>query len=226
MAAAESILTISYVNIRGQTGLHLDKQLQLEEFIKRSNCDIIHLQEAHIEEDTFSQCNFIESNFSVLVNNAANKYGTASLVKNDLVVENVLCDTGGRVLAFNISGVTFANIYLPSGTDTTSRSNREKYAAEIIPEILVNRQSSGCAGGDFNCITKRIDATNNPDQKMSPCLGRLINVFDWSDSYRSLHPTSTTFSRYYEARGITGASRIDRQYHCPLPSRIFLYCSL
>ena len=110
MAAADRILTISYVNIRGQTGLHLDKQLQLEEFIKRSNCDIIHLQEAHIEDDTFCQCYFIESNFSVLINNAENKYGTASLVKNDLVVENVLCDTGGRVLTFDVSGVTFVNI--------------------------------------------------------------------------------------------------------------------
>ena len=54
---------------------------------------------------------------------------------------------------------------------------------------------------------------NNPDQKMSPCLGRLINVFDWSDSHRSFHPTSTTFSRYYEAKGITGASRIDSQHN-------------
>ena len=84
--AGDSILSISYVNIRGQKGFHLDKQLQLEDFIKRNNCDIIHLQEAHIEENTFSECNFIESNFSVLINNAENKYGTASLVKNDLDV--------------------------------------------------------------------------------------------------------------------------------------------
>ena len=48
---------------------------------------------------------------------------------------------------------------------------------------------------------------------MSPSLARLINVFDWSDSFRYLHPSSPTLSRYYEERGITGASRIDRQYH-------------
>ena len=29
----------------------------------------------------------------------------------------------------------------------------------------------------------------------------------------SLNPKSLTYSRYYEARGVTGASRIDRQYH-------------
>ena len=123
---AESVLTISYVNIRGQTGLNIEKQFQLEDFIRRNNCDILHLQEAHIDDNTFSECNLIQSNFSVIVNNAENKYGTASLVKNDLAVENVMCDTGGRVLVFEISGVTFANIYLPSGTDAISRSSREK----------------------------------------------------------------------------------------------------
>ena len=110
MAATDSVLTISYVNIRGQTGLYLYKQLQLEDFIIINNCDIIHLQEAHIEDDTFSECHFIESNYNVLANNAENKYRKASLVKNDLVVEHFLCDTGGRIFAFDISGVTFANI--------------------------------------------------------------------------------------------------------------------
>ena len=83
-----------------------------------------------------------------------------------------MVDTEGRILVFEISGVTFVNIYLPSGTDATTRSNREKYSAEILPQILVNRQGSGCAGGDFNCITNKQDATNYPEQKMSPCLKR------------------------------------------------------
>ena len=119
---AESILSISYINIRGHTGLNIDKQYQID-FIKVNNCDIIHLQEVNIESDTFSECSFIESNFSFITNNAENKYGTASLVKSDLLVENVMCDTAGRFLVFEIAGVTFANIYLPSGTDATARSN-------------------------------------------------------------------------------------------------------
>ena len=48
---------------------------------------------------------------------------------------------------------------------------------------------------------------------MSPSLVRLVRTFDWTDSYRFLHPTSETFSRYYETRGSLGATRIDRQYH-------------
>ena len=206
-------LVISYLNIHGQTGLQLDKQLQIEEFVKYSRSDIIHLQEIDIQDDTFNECNFIKSNFTVITNNAGNKYGTASLVKNDLPVENVMCDTAGRVIIFEISKVNFGNLYLPSGTDGVSRSNREKYCAEIIPQILVNRQTSGCLGGDFNCITNKQDATNNPESKMSPSLARLVKAFGWVDSFRVLNPNSSSFSRYYIARGNTGASRIDRQYN-------------
>ena len=83
---ADSVLTISYINIRGQTGFNLDKQFQIEDFIKAKNCDILHLQEVNVDSDTFSECNFIESNYSIITNNAQNKYGTASLVKNDLLV--------------------------------------------------------------------------------------------------------------------------------------------
>ena len=201
------------MNIRGQTGLNVDKQFQIEDFIKANNCDIVHLQEINIENDTFSKCNFIEANFSVISNNAENKYGTASLVKNEYLVENLMFDTEGRVIVFDISGINFANVYLPSGTDAIARNKRENYLAETIPQILVNRSTSGCIGGDLNCINDKKDATNNAAAKVSPSLGRLVKVFGWTDSFRYLHPSSTIFSRYYVARGITGASRIDQQYH-------------
>ena len=79
----KDILTISYLNIKGQTGFKLDKQFQVEDFLKQSKSDILHLQEVHIEDDTFEQCNFIKSNFSVISNNAFNKYGTAGLPREE-----------------------------------------------------------------------------------------------------------------------------------------------
>ena len=209
----KEFLVISYLNLRGQTGLPVEKQFQVENFLKENNCDILHLQEAQIDENTFWECKYIENNFAVISNNAENKYGTASIVKNDLIVENVMCDTKGRALIFDIAGVTFGNLYLPSGTDALSRSSRENYFGEIIPQILINCKPMGCIGGDLNCIINKQDATNNPETKMSPCLSRLVKVFGWIDSFRHLHPNSSSFSRYYESRGITGASRIDRQYH-------------
>ena len=72
-------LVISYLNLRGQTGFPVQKQLQVEQFLKCNKCDILHLQEVQIEDETFKECDFIESKYSVIVNNAENSYGTASL---------------------------------------------------------------------------------------------------------------------------------------------------
>ena len=58
------------------------------------------------------------------------------------------------------------------------------------------------------------DATKNTAQKMSKSLKRMVKNFNWIDSFRSLHPHSKSFSRYYESdRYGEGATRIDRQYH-------------
>ena len=51
-----------------------------------------------------------------------------------------------------------ANLYLPSGTDSVSKNSREKYFAETIPQLLLNRLDYGCIGGDMNCITNKRDA--------------------------------------------------------------------
>ena len=52
-------LNIAFINIRGQTGLNLAKQIQIEDFIRQNNLDILHLQEINVEEDTFSDCKLI-----------------------------------------------------------------------------------------------------------------------------------------------------------------------
>ena len=174
--AANDILTIAYLNTRGQSGLTTDKQLQIEAFAKTNNSDIIHLQEAHIESETFSTCDFIQSSFNIIDNNSTNKYGTASLVKSELTYENIRNDLEGRVILFDIGNMTFGNVYLPSGTDARSRSSREQYCCDVLPNLLVNSKETGCVGGDFNCIVSNMDATHYPEAKMSPGLKRLITL--------------------------------------------------
>ena len=115
--AGENILTIAYMNIRGQSSLSVVKQLQIEAFAKNNHCDIINLQEAHIESETFSTCDFIQSSYNIIDNNSRNKYGTASLVKSELKIENIKNDLEGRVILFDIGDMTFGNFYLPFGTD-------------------------------------------------------------------------------------------------------------
>ena len=171
-------------------------------------------KEIDLKEDTFSECNLISSSYNILANNAMNKYGTASLVKNEFVVENINNDTEGRVIAFDIGNITFCNLYLPAGNDPIMRSSRENYAAETIPKILINKRENVCIGGDLNGIIDKKDATRNPETKVSAYFKRLVSTFSWIDSYRSLHPGRQTFSRYYsnDHHG-EGATRIDRMYH-------------
>ena len=210
----KNILTLAYLNIHGQSGLKLEKQFQIEDFLKTNNIDILHCQEINIDEETFSTCDFISSSYNIVANNSSTKYGTASLVKNEFSIENIVKDTGGRVVMFDIDNMTFGNIYLPSGSDNVSRSSRENYCSEIIPQLLINCKMSGCCGGDFNCISKKEDATKNPESKMSPSLKRLERIFSWQDSFRTLYPSKKCFSRYYaNDRHGDGASRIDRSYH-------------
>ena len=192
----------------------ITKQKQIEDFISRENIDILHLQEINIEEDTFSQCNYVLSNYHVVQNNAINKYGTASIIRSNFHPENIKMDTNGRCIFFDISGITLGNIYFHSGTDAISRSGREKLCSEIIPDLLLDCKDSGCWGGDFNCITKEEDCTHNPESKTSPSLKRLLQAFSMTDSYRVLFPDTSCYSRYYNrAGGDMGASRIDRDYH-------------
>ena len=211
--ASENILTIGFMNIRGQTGLPVVKQIQIEDFTKYNKCDIVHMQEVHISDDSFSSCDFLNSNFNILPNNGPNKYTTASLVKSELTVENVRYDTEGRVIIFDIGELTFRNLYLPSGTDSPSKNLRESYCCNLLPKLLLNSKGSGCIGGDLNCIIDKKDATKHPESKMSNGLSRLVKLGDWQDSFGTLHPNSKSFSRYYENQRAEGATRIDRSYH-------------
>ena len=211
--ASNNILTIGYFNIRGQTGLPVVKQLQIESIMKQNHCDILHLQEANIDDETFTSCEFIKSSYNLVQNNSLNKYGTASLVKSDLQYSNVKCDSEGRAIIFDVGDLTLGNVYLPSGTDGPARAGRERYCCEVLPRLLLNSKADGSVGGDFNCIVDKKDATHHPEAKLSKGLQRLIKLKDWHDSYRNIYPNTKAFSRYYESARAEGATRIDRDYH-------------
>ena len=201
------------MNIHGQSNLTTVKQLQIQDFMKYKNVDVLHLQEIEIDEDTFSECDYISSYFNIISNNSVNKYGTASLIRSDLEYGNVRCDTSGRAIMFDIGSVSFGNFYGHSGTDGLSRANRETFFAETVPNLLINHQLHGCIGGDLNMIIDKCDATKNPESKMSPSFKRVVRSFNLVDSFRVLHPKDLQFSRYYSSTRGDGASRIDRCYH-------------
>ena len=135
------------MNIHGQSKLPIAKQLQIQDCIKYNNIDILHMQECDIGEETFSECDFLSSSFNIIYNNNLTKYGTASIIRSDLEYRNVHCDTAGRAIVFDIGEVTFGNLYAQSGTDGLSRSSRESFCAETIPNLVLNSQPNGYLGG-------------------------------------------------------------------------------
>ena len=168
MNNGDNLVNILYLNTRGQTKFTLEKQLQSNDLVRYLKCDIVHLQETDMDENVFEHCHFIKNNFNVIINNNSTGYGTASLVRNCLQVEDIIFDTKGRIIIFNINKITFCNIYLKAGTDSVSRAARENYCSSVLPNLLINRGSSGCCGGDWNSIICKKDATNHPESKLSP----------------------------------------------------------
>ena len=209
-------IVIAYINCVGQTKLPISKQLEIQSFVCTNKVDILNLQECRIDDDTFSQCGYLTSNYNLFSNNKPDDshYGTASLVRSDIEVKNVHTDNDGRIFIFDAAGSTWGNFYLPSGSDGNSRAKRENYFSEIIPQLMVRRLAQGAAGGDFNSIVSLSDSNKNPQSKVSPLCRNLVRAFSWTDSFRVLQPRALQYSRHN--RNIhhgDGASRIDRSYH-------------
>ena len=97
-------------------------------------------------------------------------------------------------------------------TDQASRNERENFISDVIPNLMIYRKRAGFICGDFNCITDKKDSLVHPDQKVSKCLRKLIDLYQVSDVFRTLYPHSLQFSRYYTWKGVKGATRLDRIY--------------
>ena len=86
-------ISIAFLNVHGQSGLPVTKQKQIEDFMRRNRIDVLHCQEINIDDESFNQCNYIKSNYNIIENNALNKYGTATIVRNNFAPENIRLDT-------------------------------------------------------------------------------------------------------------------------------------
>ena len=128
-------ITVAFINCVGQTKFPVSKQLEIQSNACTQNLDIIHLQDCKIDQDSFSKCGFLTSNFNIFVNNKPNDsfYGTATLIRSDLDVTNVHTDEDGRAIILDAAGCTWANFYLPSGSGPVARAQRENYCNLIIP---------------------------------------------------------------------------------------------
>ena len=171
------MIRIASINCFRQTGFDDSKQKQLEQFIISKNIDIAFLQEVNIDTETFDNCNFLTSNFYNLSNNNVSGYGTCAIIKNNFSAMNYRKDLDGRIQMFSVANLTFGNCYPQAGTDADARNNREHLLSQTLPNILASFPMDGLIVGDWNCISREADATNNPKVKISPSLKRLISTF-------------------------------------------------
>ena len=91
-------IVIAYINCVGQTKLPISKQREIQSFVCSNKIDILHLQECRMDNDSFSQCGFLTSNYNLFSNNKPDEshYGTASLVRSDIKVQiNIPTTTAG-----------------------------------------------------------------------------------------------------------------------------------
>ena len=127
-------LRFGFINLWGQKSFKTEHAKILEDWIIRSNLDIVMCQEAHIIDESFSNCTYINKNYTVIINNLLTKYGTCCLVSNSLEIENIRYDNGGRVIIFDIPDLqlTAGNVYLPCGMDCETRANHEEYTGDLF----------------------------------------------------------------------------------------------
>ena len=206
-------MTVGFINIHGQTKLPQTKQNQIEYLVKEYNVDILHMQETQIDESAFENNPFIANNFNIIFNNSETGYGVCSLIHRKFSTKDELLHPSGRIIAFNIGDLTMTNIYLPSGAERTAKNLREGLCGQTIPNMMLAAKKKGMIGGD--CITHPSDCTHHPEPKMSPNLKKTSTILKWRDTYRLLHPKSTTYSHSYN-RQMTGTGltqgALDRSY--------------
>ena len=120
------------------------KLLELENFIEYHRLDIVCLQETDIHENTFSGCSIL-NRFNPIINNNKSGYGTCTLVRKNFTYENVIKDSEGRLISVDVEDMSLVNLYLHSGTDQVSKSEREDFISNI-PNIAKLSPKSSLAG--------------------------------------------------------------------------------
>jgi hypothetical protein len=73
MEATNTILSVGFINIHGQTGVNSAKQAQIQLFLLKNKLDVLNLQEIHVCDDSFSDSGSKCSSFNII-----SKYGLAS----------------------------------------------------------------------------------------------------------------------------------------------------
>jgi hypothetical protein len=110
----------------------------------------------------------------------------------------------GMAQLVTVGALPFINLHSPYAETPTFFPSLWPHLDSTIAPVFI---------GGFNVVQEPIDYTPGSARPRCPALGRILNEYSYTDSFRSLHPPSLIYSFH---RRNTPASRLDRTYLPPL----------
>ena len=187
--------TIATLNINGM--ISESKQQMLRDFIFKNDVDILLLQEVVLKNFDFIH------GYKSIVNVDERSRGTAIIYKEGFKMEKKKMLTNGRGISCVLNGVTFVNIYAPSGNN--NKKEREHFFANEMTWLLAEMREQVVLGGDFNCVLRSNDSTSGQNQ--SATLKEIVQKCNFKDVWE----VSKLEVQYTYIRTNIG-SRLDRIY--------------
>ena len=179
---------------------------------------ILNLEKPHIvmlQEVTLSseQLSLVVSKYGYKADTNVNTtdqtaLGTGFVWKSSLPISEIYNVVECRSQCLKLGAYNFVNVYAPSGSQN-KQTRRNFFGQDIFRVVRGLAKSAPIIGGDFNCILSSKDTENNFSDKKCPALQELVNSFNYTDAYRSLHPEGR---EYTFCRPSCAASRLDRFY--------------
>ena len=180
-----------------------NSRIGLLEVLKRSEPDVLCLQEVNIPENELQD--LIDNlGYQCFSNSVENGRGTAILWKKSVEICGKKAVVVNRIISIELNEYLIINVYAPSGR-ALRMARGDLFNKDLSPFLASSGNKKVILCGDFNCILENFDAANNPQQKKSKELKALVSTNKLIDSYRFFHPHQPgyTFIRN------NSASRID-----------------
>ena len=199
-------------NINGINRRNEDRNL--DKFIKKENPDILCIQEIRTKNENvlkiLEEYDYIVYSFA---GNPSRYHGTAICTKVEpLSVKKGIgdeeFDEQGRVIRMEFENFYLFNVYAPSGTETTERTQEESFVRKCdfydeFTEYVYKSNKPSIICGDFNRVSKEIDAI---DIKKLKKTGFAPEEQEWFkeiltkyvDAFREFNQEGDNFTWYWD----------------------------
>ena len=198
--------SVPFLNINASQISNPSRVKDLLNLILTQNVLFVTIQEINV----FSARKVFRNDFQVFVNNdlkRADNIGIVTLVRKDIKVLDQILSVDGRILGIKCSTLQLWNIYPLSGTE--NKTKRETFFRETLCNLMMNWKDHTkfvFQAGDHNCIFRKQDSLNNPEQHIQQGLIAHLRVHGLKDGFIQVHGESKI---EYSRETNRSATRID-----------------